>query len=260
MSRKTSGGQISPVGLYDENGNPINTNNPLQVSGIGSGEIIGNVAHNAIDSGNPIKIGGYASSTPPTNVDETDRVNAWFQLNGAQAVYNAYALNTTDDAIRSISPLIAKQFTPVMSATPDYGAGDLIGTINTLSSVMEPDPDGGASVGRAAKLISIHAVDRAGQAPTISLYFFKTTPSGGTYTDNVALAWGAGDHNNKVGVVTIGTANWKTLAGVSDVTMGAIDQIHLSDTDSIFVLVVADGVYNGASTGDLTITCNYQRG
>lgn len=46
----------------------------------------GNVANDAVDSGNPLKIGGYASATAPANVAGADRVNAWFFLNGSQAV------------------------------------------------------------------------------------------------------------------------------------------------------------------------------
>ena len=45
----------------------------------------GNVAHDAVDSGNPLKIGGYASAVAPTDVSaNADRVAAWFLRNGAQ--------------------------------------------------------------------------------------------------------------------------------------------------------------------------------
>jgi len=44
----------------------------------------GNVAHDAVDAGNPVKIGGKASSAAPTAVANADRVEAWFSLNGAQ--------------------------------------------------------------------------------------------------------------------------------------------------------------------------------
>ena len=42
----------------------------------------GDVAHDTADSGNPVKIGGYASSTVPTAVTAGDRVNSWMGLNG----------------------------------------------------------------------------------------------------------------------------------------------------------------------------------
>jgi hypothetical protein len=46
----------------------------------------GNVAHDAVDAGNPIKIGGKAKSSDPTVVATADRVDALFDLIGRQVV------------------------------------------------------------------------------------------------------------------------------------------------------------------------------
>lgn len=43
----------------------------------------GDVAHNAVDSGAPVKVGGYASSTTPTSVSSGNRVNLWLNPGGA---------------------------------------------------------------------------------------------------------------------------------------------------------------------------------
>src|SRR3990167_198002 len=44
------------------------------------------VAHDGVDSGRPLKIGGYAKAAAPADVSaDADRVNAWFLRNGAQA-------------------------------------------------------------------------------------------------------------------------------------------------------------------------------
>lgn len=48
----------------------------------------GDVAHDAVDSGNPVKIGGKASSAKPTAVANGDRVDAYFDLFGRQHVYD----------------------------------------------------------------------------------------------------------------------------------------------------------------------------
>jgi hypothetical protein len=48
-------------------------------------QAVGNVAHDAVDSGAPVKVGGKASAAAPTSVAGADRVDAWFLLNGAQA-------------------------------------------------------------------------------------------------------------------------------------------------------------------------------
>jgi hypothetical protein len=55
------------------------------VNGVGGATVVtatGNVAHDAVDSGNPVKIGGKASTSQPANVDDGDRVNAWFNRDG----------------------------------------------------------------------------------------------------------------------------------------------------------------------------------
>lgn len=46
----------------------------------------GNIVQGLTDSGNPVKIGGRASSGVPSAVANLARVNAWFDLTGAQVV------------------------------------------------------------------------------------------------------------------------------------------------------------------------------
>jgi hypothetical protein len=57
----------------------------------------GNVAHGATDSGNPLKVGGYASSTAPTSVTNGQRVNAWFTLGGMQVVTATHVRSSAGD-------------------------------------------------------------------------------------------------------------------------------------------------------------------
>jgi hypothetical protein len=42
----------------------------------------GATPHDSVDSGNPIKVGGYAKTAAPTAVSDADRVNAWFSPQG----------------------------------------------------------------------------------------------------------------------------------------------------------------------------------
>jgi hypothetical protein len=56
----------------------------LRTTGGGGDQIVvGNVAHDGVDSGNPVKIGGIANVAAPSAVGENDRVNASFDLTGA---------------------------------------------------------------------------------------------------------------------------------------------------------------------------------
>jgi hypothetical protein len=55
----------------------------VAVTGVaGTVTVAGNVAHDAADSGSPVKVGGYASSTPPAATTAADRCNLWLGLNG----------------------------------------------------------------------------------------------------------------------------------------------------------------------------------
>jgi hypothetical protein len=50
-------------------------------------QIVGNVAHDAADSGNPVKIGGVARTANPTAVAASDRVDIFCDDLGKQVVY-----------------------------------------------------------------------------------------------------------------------------------------------------------------------------
>lgn len=100
----TSGKPVIAGGQYNSSA-PTLTNGqtaPLQFTTSGaliispSGGVIGavgNVAHDAVDSGAPTKIGGYASTTAPTAVAAGDRVNAWYGLNGQTVIATSGAAN-----------------------------------------------------------------------------------------------------------------------------------------------------------------------
>lgn len=216
--------------------------------------VTGNIAHDGIDSGNPIKIGGKASSPDalPTAVSALDRVDAAYDLSGRFICYLATALDLANDTVRAISPAVIIRPTITISATPDYSIGDTVGAIITLPSVME-------SSGRSAHLRSVTLKENSGQAPALTLLFFRSTPSGGTYTDNSALAWGTGDSANLIGVVRILAGDWYTVASKSQVSIGAIDQLHGSVTSDLYLLIIADSVYNAAATTDLTGEFGYER-
>lgn len=79
----------------------------------------GDVAHDAADSGNPVKIGGKAISGSPATVAANDRVNAWFNLLGAQKVV------LTDD-----------NGSTVLASTPADGTSNGLAVIPTLSRLM----------------------------------------------------------------------------------------------------------------------------
>jgi hypothetical protein len=68
----------------------VNSSGALEVDATvtpsGTQDVQGNVANDAVDSGNPVKNGGKASSSLPAAVTAGDRVDAWYGLAGQQMV------------------------------------------------------------------------------------------------------------------------------------------------------------------------------
>lgn len=88
--------QNAPSGSPRTQGVPDGYGDPVQVTIVGAdgsdttlgvtSVATGNVAHDATDAGNPVKVGCFASSGGPTAVVSTDRANVWCGLNGNLAV------------------------------------------------------------------------------------------------------------------------------------------------------------------------------
>lgn len=64
--------------------------------------VSGAVAHGSPDTGLPLKIGGKAQDNAPSEVDDNDRINAWFDLRGSLHVVNT-GTNGEEPTISSVS-------------------------------------------------------------------------------------------------------------------------------------------------------------
>lgn len=77
---------------------PTTSTNPLKTSSGGSGstadQIQGNVAAGATNTGNPVGVGCYGSSSAPTAVTNGQRANLWCNLRGGVATFLADANGT----------------------------------------------------------------------------------------------------------------------------------------------------------------------
>jgi hypothetical protein len=129
----------------------------------GALDIQGDVAHDAVDSGNPIKLGGRAGSVTQSAVAVGDRVEAAFSLVGAQLIAGIGA-----GALRSL-------------------ALDVAGRSQVVGSVAHDDPDAGDPVG-----IGFNAVEFNADPPTVSADSDRVraiaTPQG--------IQWALGGHPN----------------------------------------------------------------
>ena len=131
------------------------------VSGDGSGGspyiakrgAVGDVAHDAADAGNPVKIGGKGLSADPTAVTTADRVNALFDLIG-RLVVAPYALGGS--IVRGVSSALTTTTAGSVVAAP---AGSLR---NHITSVVIHNDDATPTV--------VNLTDGSGGATVASYY------------------------------------------------------------------------------------------
>lgn len=139
----------------------------------GSGRAVvvatGDVAADAVDSGNPVKIGGPARpiGTPPTQVATNDRVAAWFDLRGRLVVATDAADNFLTNANIQVGDVDVSNANPVpvsdaggsltVDGTVDLGAT----TLSALESITVQNGAGAAAVNiqDGGNSITVDAVD-----------------------------------------------------------------------------------------------------
>lgn len=148
-SRAVQGGAAAPVFITNlalptstpgGSQNVVVTSQPAPPTGASATQVQGPAAHDSPVVGNPLLNGAYASDTPPANVTLADIVRLWAKLNGALAVFNAYALNSTDDAAQAYPPATAQRVgstaleaSRVLKASPGTLCNLMIYNGNTLA-------------------------------------------------------------------------------------------------------------------------------
>ncbi len=125
---------------------------------------------------------------------------------------------------------VNKRLTPTVTAGA-YAAGQVVGGVQTLTNAVRSGILSGI-------LHGIFVKSKGTSTPALTLYFFDTNPSNGTYTDNVAAA-------DFIAAGSKGTAHYAGL-GIPLVLTGT----------SLYVLAVATGAFTPASTSDYTIDLN----
>lgn len=123
-----------------------------------TGSLAGDVANDAADSGNPLKIGGKAFSSNPAAVAGNDRVNAQFDLQGRQVV----AFSIPEALVRGVSAQITGTSDTVVIAA--QGAGVRIYLTHFV--VFNTDSSVGTQVNikdGATTIYSVYAPAQGGQ-------------------------------------------------------------------------------------------------
>lgn len=134
----------------------------------GSIPVSGAVAHDAVDSGNPVKIGGLASSAAPTAVATGDRVNSWHDQFGRTVVSDLDPeLNLAGGMTALRDRLFAQRYTVLADSIADglasFWTATTTGSATASVSVGEGLLQTGATAGSIAQLVSHSPAYHPGQ-------------------------------------------------------------------------------------------------
>lgn len=102
----SASGDYAPLQVNSDGNLVCAVNNTVGVSGAVT--VSGDIAHDAADSGNPVKIGGKARTTNPTATADADRVDATFDDIGRQVV-----------VLNQVRDLVGSQVTTISNSTSE---------------------------------------------------------------------------------------------------------------------------------------------
>lgn len=187
--------------------------------------VSGDVAHDGVDAGEPVKVGGYASAAAPTGVSaDADRVNAWFLRNGAQAtVVTAAGALIGGDAANGLDVDVTRVGGTV--AVTQSGTWDEVGINDSGNSIT---------------------VDWAGTAPPIGAGLEATALRVTLATDSTGVV-SIDDNGGAItvdGTVAVTSAGITTIAGAVSGTEMQVDVVAAlpAGTNAIGKLAANSGV------------------
>jgi len=214
-------------------------------SGATADQVQGNVASGVADTGNPVKIGGYANATIPTTVGSATRVNAWFGING-QIIIGCPSFTGADGQSNTLYQITGSggsqgQFTTAgfvfNGATWDRQRGDTIGTdmvmavrataggLTQFRRLATADTNLAVVKGSAGRVYAYTISNTTASAKYVRLYNKATAPV--PASDNALIL-------RTIMVPANGIAAHQVMAGLAGFTSGiAIDATGaVGDTDT----------------------------
>lgn len=197
----------------------------------------GSVAHDDVDSGNPVKIGFRAASTAPAAVVLGDRVNGWAGLNGQAAVMLADATG----ALMVIQGLGDAQ-------TNGVNTYAVSGRNSVYNGTQWDRTRSGAAAAALNTGIGSTSVEEVGRTYAhISTATTTTVKSGAGHLHTVSI--------NSKGTVASAITIYDNTAG-SGTVIAVLDSLNLSGT-FIYDLAFSTGltfVTTGTVAPDITVT------
>jgi len=183
------------------------------------GELVGNVAHNDPDAGNPVKLGGRASTVRPNAVANGDRVNAYFDQYGALSVFS-----DVDLAVRSegAAPPRGMQILVDTGSVSKFAQGDTNGNLKTV--IASEIPAGSNEIGgiNLVKVVGNAVATGSGDVTTGTLRVAIATDDVVATTVIAAL----GDTNTALESVDTALGDVNTALGDVQTSLGTLTDIQ----------------------------------
>jgi hypothetical protein len=167
----------------------------------------------------------------------------WTQIVGTPtvAVVDSTPIQVKPGATNVLRPVITG------STSPGYAIGDIVGGEITITNAAR-------NTGWGLKLNRVNLFSDDNFTPVLDLMFFDTDLIGGTYTDNGPLTLSTADKGAWITTVPIASANWKTLAGDSWMSLG-VEPIPLkpNGTQDLRMIIITQTAFTLSSTSALRI-------
>ncbi len=153
---------------------------------------------------------------------------------------------TTTDANRVVAggTLKTVPVEAVVSASPDYASGEVIGGVMSFPAAMR-------GAGKTGYIVDITIHSKAAITVPIDVWVFNTNPSNGTYTDNAAFALNTTDQLLSLGARQVST--WYSGGTPSTGSVECRIPVYGNATDGLWGIMVARGAINLGSTTDITV-------
>lgn len=202
----------------------------------------GAVAHDAADSGNPVKIGGKAFSATPTAVANADRVDAWYDLTGRMTVRQRPPLILT---LTSGAP------TPTGTDIVNSSNGAIASTdLDIRNTVYHPFVIPLAAGGYSECWIGVRATTSYDQTLQVYVYSagnYNSLPAAVTAKIQLlagsAMAW----------VFSAQNGGWNAIAGGEDVKSQAIYHVPALASAAPYVVLSIGGAAGNPTQGAFEI-------
>lgn len=138
--------------------------------------------------------------------------------------------------------------TPTITAGA-YVAGNCVGGILTLTNLLRV---GGPGTGIWQSML---VIDKGNQKAPLDVLLFDSNPSGGTYTDHVAISSLTTDLSKLIRRVSIAATDYVTVNGVAIADLSSIARIikGAAAATTLYAVLNTSGTPTYASTSDLTV-------